>query len=422
MTEYDVAIVGAGLAGLETARRVAETDHSVAVFEAEPTVGGRVRTETREGFTIDRGFQVLFTAYPEIERALDLDSLKLQRFPPGAVVCRPNHRSVVADPLRDPRGGIETVFSGDLSLSDKVGLFTLRQSLQGRSREQIFGGRDRTIEAFLRDRGFSARFLENFARPFYGGITLDRSLLTSARVFEFTFRMLALGHAAVPETGMAAIPRQLADRALEAGVRIETSSPVVSVDGADPVTVSLGDESVTAETAVVATDPIESARLTDCSSIPTDGRPVRTQYLTLPAGNPIGEKPRIHLNAASEVPNQVVSLSAVASSYAPDGSVLLAASTPGGIKQDPAVTFEKTRSTLASWYPEAAFETLELFETVDVPFAQFVQPPGIHERLPDVRCPGGPVFLAGEVTSDSSINGALRSGRHAAAAVLEFIE
>ncbi|MFW5965467.1 MAG: NAD(P)/FAD-dependent oxidoreductase [Halodesulfurarchaeum sp.] len=422
MTEYDVAIVGAGLAGLETARRVAETDHSVVVFEAEPTVGGRVRTETREGFTIDRGFQVLFTAYPEIERALDLDSLKLQRFPPGAVVCRPNHRSVVADPLRDPRGGIETVFSGDLSLSDKVGLFTLRQSLQGRSREQIFGGRDRTIEAFLRDRGFSARFLENFARPFYGGITLDRSLLTSARVFEFTFRMLALGHAAVPETGMAAIPRQLADRALEAGVRIETSSPVVSVDGADPVTVSLGDESVTAETAVVATDPIESARLTDCSSIPTDGRPVRTQYLTLPAGNPIGEKPRIHLNAASEVPNQVVSLSAVASSYAPDGSVLLAASTPGGIKQDPAVTFEKTRSTLASWYPEAAFETLELFETVDVPFAQFVQPPGIHERLPDVRCPGGPVFLAGEVTSDSSINGALRSGRHAAAAVLEFIE
>ncbi|MFW5900356.1 MAG: FAD-dependent oxidoreductase, partial [Halodesulfurarchaeum sp.] len=60
MTETRVAIVGAGLAGLETARQLAAAGRDVVVFEAAPSVGGRVRTDTTEGYTIDRGFQVLF--------------------------------------------------------------------------------------------------------------------------------------------------------------------------------------------------------------------------------------------------------------------------------------------------------------------------------------------------------------------------
>ena len=42
--------------------------HQVSVLEADDDVGGRVRSDEQGGFTLDRGFQVLFTAYPAARR------------------------------------------------------------------------------------------------------------------------------------------------------------------------------------------------------------------------------------------------------------------------------------------------------------------------------------------------------------------
>lgn len=417
MTETRVAVIGAGLAGLETARQLARAGRDVDVYEALPSVGGRVQTDTAAGYTIDRGFQVLFTSYPEAKRALDLAALNLERFPAGAIVCRPNHRSVIADPLRDPFRAIETAFSRDLTLGDKLEVLRLRLSLTGRSREDVYAGTDETIISYLRGRGFSDRFIDSFAAPFYGGITLDRSLQTSSRVFQFTFQMLTEGVAAIPAAGMQAIPRQLARRARNHGATIHTDTSVEGIDGTGPVRIDLGSETVSADTVVVAAGPEESHRLTGVESIPTTGRSVRTQYFEVPVPNPIAEQSRIHLNAAGPTPNQVVNLSAVAPSYAAGDRALLAASTPGTTDKDSDSVAAKTRETIASWYPAASFDDLKLIETIDVPFAQYAQPPGIHETLPSVSEPEGAVYLAGDFTTDSSINGALRSGRLAAEAI-----
>ena len=70
----DVAVVGAGLAGLTAADRLARADLDVVVLEASDGVGGRVRTDRVDGFLLDRGFQVLNTAYPAARRILDLDA------------------------------------------------------------------------------------------------------------------------------------------------------------------------------------------------------------------------------------------------------------------------------------------------------------------------------------------------------------
>ncbi|MFW6383772.1 MAG: NAD(P)/FAD-dependent oxidoreductase [Halodesulfurarchaeum sp.] len=417
MTDHDVVVIGAGLAGLETARLLAAEDVPVTVFEASSMVGGRVRTDRQDGFTFDRGFQVLFTAYPEARRALDYEALDLRRFPPGAVVCRPNRRGIVADPFRDPRHAVETALSTEITWGDKFELLRLRRALRDRSRANIYAGPDETIASFLRARGFSDRFLDSFAGPFYGGITLDRSLETSSRVFQFTFRMLSEGDTVIPADGMDAIPQQLARRAREQGARIETDARVEEIAGEGPVQVELADRRVSAKAVVVAAGPGESARLTGLEAIPNEGRGVHTQYFRLPAGNPLADRKHIHLNAAGPVPNQVVSLSAVAPSYAPDGEALVAASTNMDASPEPSTLAARTREVMGRWYPEAAFEEAELLETVSVPFAQYAQPPGSHETLPDVTSPPGDVFLAGDVTTDASINGALRSGRFAAEAL-----
>ena len=57
MTDFVVA--GGGLAGLVAARQLAREGADVTLFERESTVGGRVRSEQADGFTFDRGFQVL---------------------------------------------------------------------------------------------------------------------------------------------------------------------------------------------------------------------------------------------------------------------------------------------------------------------------------------------------------------------------
>src|SRR6202161_1979354 len=64
-TSADVLIIGAGLAGFSCAKRLTEADITFQIVEASDGIGGRVRTDEVDGFLLDRGFQVLLTAYPE---------------------------------------------------------------------------------------------------------------------------------------------------------------------------------------------------------------------------------------------------------------------------------------------------------------------------------------------------------------------
>ena len=61
-------VVGAGLAGLACAGDLLAAGAAVRVLEASDGVGGRMRTDPREGFLLDRGFQVFNTSYPQVRR------------------------------------------------------------------------------------------------------------------------------------------------------------------------------------------------------------------------------------------------------------------------------------------------------------------------------------------------------------------
>ncbi|ADJ15803.1 NAD(P)/FAD-dependent oxidoreductase [Halalkalicoccus jeotgali] len=410
----DVVVVGGGLAGLVCARHLAREGADVTLFEREPAVGGRVRSRHEGGYTFDRGFQVLFTAYPAAKRELDYDALDLRYFTPGACLARPGRRSVLSDPLRDPGLLAESALNREVTLGDKLRTLALRRRLSNVDPEELFSGGDQTIRAALLERGFSEDFIEHFAAPFYGGITLDRALSSSAATFAYTFAMLSRGRIAVPAAGMGEIPEQLADAARGAGATIETDSEVDSIDG---TTVSRGGESVSADAVVVATDPKRARELTGVDSIPTEARGCLTQWYSL--SEPLDCGKRLLLNVADDAPNHVVPHTAVAPEYAPEDETLLSATflgEPDGSDED---LTARTREALASWFPERSVDSLSLLHTDRLPFSQFAQPPGFYRDLPDVRDPEGPVYLAGESTQWSSIQGAIESGRVAAEAVLE---
>ncbi|MDX1746365.1 MAG: NAD(P)/FAD-dependent oxidoreductase, partial [Halobacteriales archaeon] len=408
----DIVVVGGGLAGLVAARHLARAGYDVTVYEREQEVGGRVRSARREGYVLDRGFQVLLTGYPAARRELDLDALDLRTFRPGACLARPGERSILADPLREPTAAVETLFNRDVTIGDKLRTLRLRRELGRLSMTALERFDDRDIETFLRERGFSRQFLDRFIAPFYGGITLDRSLSTSAFVFAATWKVLSTGQTVVPAGGMGAIPRQLADRATADGATVETNRSVDAIEGgADGVSLTVDGDWVQADAVVVATDPAAARELTGVETIPTTARGCVTQYYALETGTPLPTGRRIVLNTQSEGPNQVVPVSAVAPEHAPEGTVLLSATFLGQPEADPAELSDQTQTALESWFPEQSFARLRLIHTASVPFAQVEQPPGFLDDRPQPTAPDGAVYLAGDYTQWSSIQGALESGR-----------
>lgn len=75
-TDIDVAVVGAGVAGLATAYRLQAMGRSPRVFEATGQVGGRMRTTHQDGYVVDEGTETLAQyGYPStwaLVRALGL--------------------------------------------------------------------------------------------------------------------------------------------------------------------------------------------------------------------------------------------------------------------------------------------------------------------------------------------------------------
>ncbi len=403
MSGDPVVVVGAGLAGLSCARLLHERGLRVRVFEAADGPGGRVRTDHVDGFTLDRGFQVALTAYPELHRQLALEALDLRAFEPGALVWRDGAGSVVGDPFRRPLTAARTAFAPIGSLADKARIALLRRRVRGVHPAQLLRGEDvSTIDA-LRSAGFSDRIVERFFRPLVGGIQLDPDLADSRRLFDVIFRMLADGDSAVPAAGMQAIPNQLAAAlppdTIDYGRRVEAvSADHVAVDG----------ERVAATAVVVATAGPAAADLLGLP--PVGSKPVGCVYFAA-AEAPTATR-FVVLDGAGRGPvlNAAV-MSNVAASYAPAGRHLVVASLPGHI--GPTME-DDARAQLRGWWGPAV-DAWEHLASYRVPHGQPRQLPPFHPKRPVELADG--LFVCGDHRDTASIQGAMYSGRRCADAV-----
>ena len=409
-----VIIVGAGLAGLTCAKVLSERGAQVVVFEASDGVGGRIRTDEKEGFLLDRGFQVYFTAYPVARRHLDHDALDFRSFDPGAIICRGEKKSILSDPLRDPKALPPSLLSDAATIRDKLRTAGLAaKSLSaGSPSDEADAGEDISTLEYLRASGLSERYIDSFYRPFYGGVFLHRSLYTSSRAFRFTFRMLATGKTVVPARGMGEIPKQIAAHLPEEAVRLNSTVDSLLREGDSVVGVRVGGEEHEADAVVVATEAPVAGELTGETVPEGSVGEVCLYYET--SGLRSGKK--VLLNAAEDAfVNNAVVISNVSERYAPHGHHLLYAVALAGLDSPDAELYRRGVEDLSSWYPEVDLRPLSLRR---IPYGQFAQPPGIHGMLPRNRTATPGLFLAGEYTEDASINGSMLSGEKAAGEVL----
>jgi len=419
-----IVIVGAGLAGLTCAKILHERRQPFLLLEASDTPGGRVRTDiTASGFRLDRGFQVLFTAYPAARHHLSFARLDLRRFDPGALISRNGRLSTLSDPTRDLGALLPSLFTRTVRFGDKRRTLKLRRNVRAESLEDIFSPavEDVSTVDYLRGRKFSERFIDNFARPFYGGVFLDRSLETSAAMFRFTFKMLSEGEIAAPAEGIGAITDQLARllpiQAVRYGVRVID----VLTDGQRAYGVRTEDGTVVeAEAVVVATDPPTAARLT---GVPLLTQPMVTTCLYFASPRPLYSARKIVLNANPDaLVNNLVQISNIAPSYAPEGQHLLSATLlelPQGREDEIAAL---VLDDIGRMFPRRDLSSFRPLSLVRVPFAQFKQPPGFARLLPPNQTGVEGLIVSGEATLSSSIQGAMLSGERAAAAALNAID
>lgn len=438
-----IIIVGAGLAGLTCAKLLAEAGQRVVVLEAADQVGGRVRTDYHEdGYRLDRGFQVLFTAYPAVQRHLHLDELKQRKFDPGAILLKNGKQYEIADPLREPAHTVSDLLNPLISTADKLRVLRLRMQVGRQSAGSIFSGKlqpekqDETTEAYLQRLGFSHKFIDNFARSFYGGIFLDRSLQTSARMFQFTFKMLATGDTVIPAEGMQRIADQLASALPKGAVRLNSrvSELLISEGRVQGVRLTTG-ERLESEQVIIATTSPEAMKLVGKSNSNAaklfrfDGHPHDSELPNTPVSAVClyfaGEErlywqKKILLNAdPAAYVNNAVLLTNIAPTYAPPRKHLLSVTVLGNPAEDDEMIAQRSLAEVGGWFPEQDMSRWQFLAVYRIPFAQFAQPPGIYDQMPDNRTGIEGLYLAGEYTKSSSIQGAMHSGEHAAREILK---
>ena len=404
-----VAFVGAGVAGLACALHLHEAGVPVQIFEASDRVGGRVLTDLVDGFRIDRGFQVLSTAYPEAQALLDFAALRLGAFAPGARIRIGGRFTNFVDPSRRPQELPGLLGSRVMPLADKLRVAKFRQHTTRGSLATLYERPEQSALERLCARGFSDAAIEHFFRPFFAGIFLERELASSSRLLEFAFRHFASGEATLPADGMEAIPRQLAARlpvgtirvnapveAIEAGgvrvagTRIESSAVVVATDGE-------------AAREFIPTLPALRHNATVCLSFAARTDPVRAPILVLDAER-------------SGPVNHLCVPSAVSASYAPPGQALVSASVIGAPGESDRELERATRTQLRGWFG-AEVDGWRLIRVDRIARALPQQLVGALEPVErDVRVGPG-LFVCGDHRDMGSLHGALHSGRRAAAAV-----
>jgi phytoene dehydrogenase-like protein len=409
-TSPDVVVIGAGLAGLACARHLADAGVSFQIIEASDGIGGRVRTDEFEGFLFDRGFQVLFTAYPEAQRTLDYHALDLKKFTTGAFSWYASRLNKLVDPWRTPGGWAEAMRSDFGGFFDKLRILRLRSRLRATSIEHIFQAPEHSTKDALASAGFSDEFIHRFFRPFFGGILLDGELKSSSRMFEFVFKMLSEGDIAVPARGMGEIPAQLASHLPVDSIRLNSHAESLHEN---ELTLA-GGESLRARAIVVAADGPSAAHLV--GEAEPASRSVSCFYYS--TDEPPVPHPMIVLNGDGAGPvNNFAVISQVAPSYAPKGKSLVSVTVLGTQQLTDQQLSGFIIAQMKNWFGPVASSWRHL-KSYRIPHAQPQQFPGALEppQRPVRIRPG--IYLCGDHRDNASMNGAMFSGRRAAEAVL----
>ncbi len=423
MALNNVVIIGGGVAGLCAAIHCERRGLDWTLFEASDRLGGRVGSRMIDGCRIDRGFAVLLTAYPELSGMIDLEQLDLRTFHSGARIRRGAAFIRVANPLRHPIRGVISALTGAIGVIDAFRILPIAmRAAFGRSVIDPDASHGFSARDLLRQIKVSEQLIDQFFRPFFGGIFLDGSLGADAAAFEFRLAMFARGAAALPREGMGAIAQQLIAQIPIERIRMATTVREINRVGADAtstrwcVTTNVG-QTYDASAIIIALDADGARSL--LPSLPsrawcsTAAITWRVEAEKLPSAL---REPILLLDGDGDGPvNHLCSPTSVVAGYAPQGTSLISGNVidPVALKLSDGELERSARAQMAKWFSAEATREWKIVCIERIQHALPRQHPQDFAARPKMD-QGDGLFLAGDHVTDGSINGAMRSGRIAA--------
>lgn len=373
-----VVIVGAGLAGLTCAIYLQRSGVNVTVLEASDRVGGRVKTDSVNGFLFDHGFQVINPNYSEIKR---LDVLS------GIEFCEIFSNLRIIENFDEIKIGlshpINTLKIG--APSEKIALVSF---LAGFSSGKSLG---QCAEKFS---NIYARVLS----PFLRGVFLTNPDLIRADIAREIIRSFILGRPGIPQAGVGQFSEALADHVLDVKLNAR-------VDEVKKGSIRGNFGSIKCDEVVVATDLTTAAQMLDLGEIPKTLSSTTWYHAT---GEEIIDDNYLALNPSSPIVNSLV-ISKVSSSYSPS-DVNLISSTTIALISESEVRKELSKiwkCETRNWDLAARYEIKQ-----SLPLRSDLEPLNRNPRISEG------IFVTGDHRSVPSQNGAMRSGRQTALAII----
>lgn len=373
-----VVVVGAGLAGLTCAIYLQRSGANVTVLESSDRAGGRVKTDSVNGFLFDQGFQVINPSYSEIKRLNALSGLEFREI-------FNNLRIIEGD--EEIKIGLshfaKTMTIG--SISEKIALFKF---LLNSSKNKEFGESGEKFQSIY----------SQVLSPFLRGVFLTNPDLIRADIAREIIRSFILGRPGVPQFGVGKFSENLA---LEiSDIRFNSQ-----VDEIKKGSVHGNFGRIECDEIVVATDLTTAAQMLDLGEIPKTLSST-TWYHAI--GEELADDNYLALDPKSPIVNSLV-ISKVSKDYAPAGINLISSTTLAPISES------EVRKELSkfwkcdtrNWDLAARYEIKQ-----SLPFRTDLED---LNRDPKI---GDGIFIAGDHRSVPSQNGAMRSGRQAALAII----
>lgn len=405
--QVEVAIIGAGLAGLACAIELQKNNIDFQIFEASDGVGGRVRSDVIDGFILDRGFQLYNPSYSEGKRLLNYEALDLKPFIPGVAIRDNKRLRIVVDPFRAKGFKLNLLKDIPGNPLSYLGLLRYFLSYLVTSDAQIATTKDISASDSLIRSGVRGNLLEKLLRPFLKGVFLESELKTSRKFLDVVLKTFLRGIPSVPAQGMQVISDQLASKLPMEKISLNTK--IIKIKGNKLQTEN---EEIIAKKIVVATDP--TTAISWLSLEEKIMHTVSTWYFK--ADQRVAElvkgKPILFVDASNNGPlTNAVVLTNAASSYAPSGQVLVSASAISPHQNADLESVKKHLSVIFgldtnSWQLIKQYQIKEALPSMYPPFS-LINSNQISEDL----------FVAGDHRATSSIQGALLSGTNAATLV-----
>ncbi|MGB0370550.1 MAG: FAD-dependent oxidoreductase [Opitutales bacterium] len=417
----DVVIVGGGVSGLACAITLKKAGINPLILEASSRTGGRIASDTISGYRIDRGFQILLSAYPEVQRFLNMDALELGRFRKGARIWTGTQWRNFFDPRSAPLSALPSIFDRSIfSVRDRLLLLKLWRDLsKKKSMESIIGSENRRTSQALSDMGFSERSIKFFFEPFLGGVFLEPKLHTSEKMFRFVMSMFINGHACLPRGGMKNIPEQLTMELGLEHIRCETEVVACEVDKGAAST----SHGVTylPKALVLAVNAQQAHQLLPerVPSIPFN----HTRCLVFGARKVYTQDfldKTLRLVADPESPIQVIaSPSCVAPGYAPSEHEQIVVTLKEG--KDSNASHATVMEALESIFDKSV-QHWHLITEYSIPQALPRQLPADMREISHYKKLGERTWACGDYLDTRSLNGALASGRLLAERLIEELK